>query len=133
MEFEPLVLILALIIIDYTTGIISSIVNKCFDSSKMRIGLLHKLSYAVAIAVAIIVQQLGNYYDLGYVYSDAMLTLVLIWIIITEVGSILENIITINPGLSSNSFLAIFDRREKKEEEEKEVKGKHAIDNDQRV
>lgn len=121
MEFEPLILVIALVIIDYTTGIISSIVNKCFDSSKMRMGLLHKLSYAVAIAVALIVQQLGHYYELGFIYSDAMLTLVIIWIIITEVGSILENIVIINPSLSDNNFLSIFDRREKTITDEKET------------
>ena len=121
MEFEPLILIIALVIIDYTTGIISSIVNKCFDSSKMRMGLLHKLSYAVALVVALIVQQLGNYYELGFIYSDTMLTLVIIWIIITEVGSILENIVSINPSLSDNNFLSIFDRREKTITDEKET------------
>lgn len=102
-------LILSLVVIDYITGIIGACINGDFSSSKMREGLFHKLTYLIAVVVAYIIEALAVHYDLGFV--TGIVVLVCTWIIITEVGSILENLIIINPSLADNSFMSIFARR----------------------
>lgn len=111
-QLEPLMLILALIIIDYIMGIIGAIVNDNFSSTKMRQGLFHKMTYLVILIVALIVQRLGEFYDLGIAFTAAVYGLVCTWIIITELGSILENLTAINPKFADNDFMKIFAKTE---------------------
>lgn len=133
MSWEPILLIIALIVIDFITGIIGAVVNDSFSSKIMRQGLWHKLAYFIILAVVVILERLSVYYDLGFVnlnsgfgYSVAaatMLSLVIVWIILTEVGSILENIVVINPKLKDNTFMAIFAKREDAMERESRENG----------
>lgn len=111
-QLEPLMLILALIVIDYILGIIGAIVNDDFSSTKMRQGLFHKMAYLVILIVALIVQRLGEFYDLGIAFTAAVYGLVCTWIIITEIGSILENLTVINPKFADNDFMKIFAKTE---------------------
>ena len=53
-----------------------------------------------------------EYYDLPMVYAGVLYSLAYVWIVVTETGSILENLVLINPDLADNSFMRIFDRRE---------------------
>lgn len=53
-----------------------------------------------------------EYYDLPMVYAGVLYSLTYVWIVVTETGSILENLVLINPDLADNSFMRIFDRRE---------------------
>ena len=83
-----------------------------FSSTKMREGLVHKFAYVVVLGVCLIIQALLNYYELPYYYGDACFSLAFVWICVTEVGSILENVVLLNPDLADRSFLHIFDKRE---------------------
>lgn len=117
--FQPLILLFVLIVLDFVTGTIGAIANDTYDSSKMRKGLLHMLSYVFAIGVTLILEEIAKYYDLGYVYATSLYTLVYVWIVVTEVGSILENLIKINPSLSDNSFMKIFANQAQNEQASK--------------
>lgn len=129
--YEPFILVLALVVIDYVTGIIGSVVTKSFSSTIMRTGLWHKLAYLVAIIVGLVLERLSAHYELGFVFAGTITTMIVIWIIITEVGSIMENLVKINPNLANNTFMRIFSRREEAEQIEEETieeetRGKHA-------
>lgn len=115
-DFEPLLLLFLLVIIDYVVGTIAHSVREGFSSTKMREGLLHKFAYFVVLGVCLIIQGLLNYYDLPYAYGDACFALAFVWICVAEVGSILENAVLINPDLKDGSFMRIFDKREKEDE-----------------
>lgn len=119
LEVEPIILILALIIIDYILGLVGALTNGNFSSSKMREGLVHKFTYLVVMFVALIIERLAFHYDIGLVFSAGFFTMVCVWIIMTELGSILENLVVINPKFADNAFMAIFAKREKVEEVEK--------------
>lgn len=112
MAYQPLLVFFALVIIDYVVGTIAHTVNEGFSSTKMREGLLHKFAYFVVLGVCLLVQYMLNYYDLPFVYGDACFSLALVWICVTEVGSILENVVLLNPDLADLTFMRIFDRRE---------------------
>ena len=77
------------------------------------------LSYVIAIALTLVIEEIAKYYDLGYVHATALYSLVCIWIAVTEVCSILENLVKINPALGDNSFMKIFANQAKDIEQQK--------------
>lgn len=107
-DWHVYVLIFALIVIDYVLGVIGAVISKTFSSSVMREGLIHKFTYLIAIVIAEIIVLLSGYLDLGFDFVDAIVGLVCVWISLTEIGSILENIVKINPELGEDGFLQIF-------------------------
>lgn len=107
-DWHVYVLIFVLIVIDYVLGVIGAVINKTFSSSVMRQGLVHKFTYLVAIIIAEIIVLLSGYLDLGFDFADAIVGLVCVWISLAEIGSILENIVKINPKLGEDRFLKIF-------------------------
>lgn len=113
MDYHVYVLIVALVITDYLTGITAGCITDGFSSTKMREGLLHKLTYFVAILVCLCIEGLGKYLDLGFVMGSSITTLVCIWICVTEIGSILENMCIINPEMADNAFLQLFENKNK--------------------
>lgn len=108
MDCHVFMVILALVCIDYVSGIIGGCMTEGFDSKKMREGLLHKLTYFIAIAVCMCIEYLSTYMELGFVFGSGLTVMACVWIVVTEVGSILENICKINPELSDNSFMKLF-------------------------
>ena len=121
MSFEPVLLLLLLVIIDYIVGTIGHTMRDGFSSAKMREGLVHKFAYVVVLGVCLVIQALLNYYDLPYYYGDACFSLAFVWICVAEVGSILENVVLLNPDLADNSFLRIFDKRDISEQKTQEL------------
>lgn len=121
MTFEPMLLLLLLVIIDYIVGTIGHTMREGFSSAKMREGLVHKFAYVVVLGVCLIIQALLNYYDLPYYYGDVCFSLAFVWICVAEVGSILENVVLLNPDLADNSFLHIFDKRDISEQKTQEL------------
>lgn len=116
MEWQPIGLLLCLMVIDYIMGTIGHTMREGFQSARQREGLLHKLTYAVALVTCVIVEQIMSYIDLPMIYAGLMLSLCYVWIALTEIGSILENLLLINPDLGDKNFLKIFDRRSQDEQ-----------------
>lgn len=112
MIWEPLLWLLLLVIVDFITGLIGHTMRDGFSSSKVREGLAHKFTYVIALVLCLILEKIMEYYDLPMVYAGVLYSLTYVWIVITETGSILENLVLINPDLADNSFMRIFDRRE---------------------
>lgn len=112
MLWEPLLWLLLLVIVDFITGLIGHTMREGFSSSKVREGLAHKFTYVIALVVCLILEKIMEYYDLPMVYAGVLYSLTYVWIVITETGSILENLVLINPDMADNSFMRIFDRRE---------------------
>lgn len=112
MLWEPLLWLLLLVIVDFITGLIGHTMREGFSSSKIREGLAHKCTYVIALVLCLILERIMEYYDLSMVYAGVLYSLTYVWIVVTETGSILENLVLINPDLADNSFMRIFDRRE---------------------
>lgn len=112
MLWEPLLWLLLLVIVDFITGLIGHTMREGFSSSKVREGLAHKFTYVIALVLCLILEKIMEYYDLPMVYAGVLYSLTYVWIVITETGSILENLVLINPDMADNSFMRIFDRRE---------------------
>jgi len=102
--------------LDILSGFIAALKKRDVKSSKMRTGLFNKLAYVLAYIIALMIDYAQRYVSLGYYVS--IVTLLVIYAITTEIVSILENLVKINPQMGDKKFLAIFRNVEKEEEEE---------------
>lgn len=107
-SIEIIIIVLIFIVLDFVSGIIKAIKEQNLDSTKMREGLFHKLGFILAIILAIAIEYAMLHMELGFTLPIA--DGVCIFIVLTEIVSILENICGINPQLNKNAFLKIFGR-----------------------
>lgn len=114
------IVILGLNVIDYITGLIGGAMTEGFNSSKMRRGLFHKFTYWILLGLCWMLEWVAPYADLGTVVVSGITLLVCSWIIITESGSIMENLVKINPQLEESPFMALFRQKEMESRVEKE-------------
>ena len=104
-------IVFLLVLIDYVTGVVNAIMHGELSSEKMRQGLGHKFAYLVIICVALIVEYGSDYINLGI--ELPVFIPVCAGICLTEITSIVENCVKINPELSSSNILNIFNINEK--------------------
>lgn len=96
MMFVPLVILFAVIIIDYMSGMLKAWGNDELSSKVGLKGIIKKLCYLMLVCVAGVVdwllwsglRQVGITLDFGFCFG----LIVVIWLIINELISILENL-----------------------------------------
>lgn len=119
MYVKLFVTVASFILLDIITGLTASIKNGTYRSSVMREGLFHKLGEFLAVAFSY-----GCEYSFPIVGIDISIPIaktVLVYIIIMETGSIIENISKISPEVKS-----ILDKTFKRYSEPyQEQNGKH--------
>lgn len=97
MSFCPVLVVLVFIVLDIVTGIAKAFATTGFDSSIMRQGFFHKLGEIFAVTLALVA-------DIGLpeigVPLDAQLSgLCCAYLVLMEIGSVIENIGAINPDM----------------------------------
>lgn len=110
MDYHVYAVIGAIIVLDIVSGLAKAVFKDGFNSAKMREGLGHKLTYIIALVLAVLIEYGCVFLDLGFEVT-MLQPAVGVYIVLTEVGSILENIVAINPNLQDNSFMSIFTHR----------------------
>ncbi len=98
----PLALLVAAMIFDYTTGMISAYVTSTLSSRYGITGILKKLCYMFAVACGIIIDTVcrSALCELGITGSIHIFgILVTVWLILNEIVSILENLAEIGVPL----------------------------------
>lgn len=85
------------IVFDSISGNISACANHIWKSSEMRRGLYHKFGSIMLVALAYLIDYAQRFVDLGFQIPIA--AGVCTYIILMELGSIIENIGKINPDL----------------------------------
>lgn len=98
-------------LLDIVTGFTQAAMNHELDSQVMKRGLFHKCGFILAIVFACLCEYTMNYIDLGLTLplQDA----VCVYIITTEIVSILENLAKISPELKQSKFMELFRHGEK--------------------
>lgn len=107
-----IILVFILIVLDVISGLASAFMKKTIDSSIMRRGLLHKASYALVILLSMALEwavsvggpELGIGIDLPIVVPTC------IYLGLTEVSSIGENLSQIDPSLRSAPVFSVLGR-----------------------
>lgn len=94
------------IILDIITGVLRSIKQKVICSTMMREGLFHKSTYILIIALATLIEYATQYLNLGF--EVPIIIPACIYICLTEVTSIIENLGGINEHLMNSKLLGLF-------------------------
>ena len=102
------VITMLFMILDIITGYAGAWLHGTISSTVMRDGLGHKFAFIAFIAMAALIDfaQSENIINLGVTLQ--LTTLTCIYIVITEINSIAENIIIIFPELENTPIMNIF-------------------------
>lgn len=93
-------------VMDIVTGVMQAVANKTLDSSKMRAGLWHKCGFIMVIILAALVEWSMQFIDLGFTLP--LFVPVCVFIILTEVVSIFENVCQLSPDLANSKLAQLF-------------------------
>lgn len=102
-------LIVALfIILDMVTGLIKAFKEKAYTSTIMREGLFHKCGSVLCVVFGVLVDYAQTLVDIGVVVPVAVS--VCVYIILMEIGSVIENICAINPNIMPGKIKSFFSK-----------------------
>lgn len=93
------------VVFDLVSGGVAACTNHEWKSSEMRKGLYHKFGSIMLVVLAYLIDYAQRYVDLGFQVPIA--AGVCVYIILMELGSIVENIGKINPDLLPDKVRAI--------------------------
>lgn len=98
----------AFILLDLITGLIKAFKTKEYTSSIMREGLFHKVGSILVVSFGVLVDYAQSYLDLGV--NVPIATSICVYIVLMEIGSIIENLCTINPNLLPEKIKSYFQK-----------------------
>lgn len=111
-QFLPQLLALTFFVfMDIFTGFLGAAATDSISSTKMRKGLFHKGAFYCVFVLAVALELTVEYYDFGY--TVPAVTAVTGYIVLTEVISICENVVVMNPELKDTALMKLFDHGEK--------------------
>lgn len=93
------------IVLDFVTGFIKAVTQKNVKSSKLRQGLYHKAGFIITIILAVTVDYGQHYYGVTTIVPVTLPAC--IYITITEITSIIENVSIINPQIVPDKLKSI--------------------------
>lgn len=105
-EIAALTIVAVLIAFDYLTGLLKAVMQHDVSSTKMRDGLWHKGGFVLVMALAEIIEHGQTYLDLGF--TVPLVVPAGVYIALTEISSILENLSEINPEIADSPLLQLF-------------------------
>lgn len=103
----------AFILLDMITGLIKAFKEKKYTSSVMREGLFHKSGSLLCIIFGALVDYAQTFLDLGISVPVALS--ICAYICLMEIGSIIENVATINPQILPDKLTQYFMKLSNKE------------------
>lgn len=93
---------------DIISGFLAALVNQEVSSSKMRVGLGHKMVLLLMIALALGIEVFSLHVS-GLGFGGVTVTAVCAFIVIMEVASILENLRKAYPDIEGWKIMKIFE------------------------
>lgn len=94
------------IVLDFVTGLIKALAKQEYSSGVMREGLFHKCGSILCVSLGALCEYAMKYIDLGIELPIAVA--ICGYIILMEVGSIIENIGIINPNIVPSELKKFF-------------------------
>ena len=101
----------AFILLDLVTGLIKAFKQKEYSSSVMREGLFHKIGSGICVGLGLLGDFAQKYIDIGV--EIPLTVTICAYIILMEVGSIIENACIINPNLMNSKLKSFFKKLSK--------------------
>lgn len=96
------------ILLDMLTGIVKALKEKSFTSSVMREGLFHKCGSILCVVFGVLIDYAQGFLDLGV--SVPVAVSVCAYIVLMEIGSIIENVCAINPEIMPDKLTQYFSK-----------------------
>lgn len=106
MDWHIAAAVFAFVAMDLATGIMQALATKTLDSTKMRAGLWHKCGFVMTTILAALVEWSMQFIDLGFTLP--LFVPVCIFIILTEIVSIFENVCQLSPELRNSKLAQLF-------------------------
>lgn len=106
MDWHIAAIVAAFVAMDLITGVMQAIANKTLDSTKMRAGLWHKCGFIMAVILAELIEWAMQFIYLGFTLP--LFVPVCVFIILTEVVSIFENVCQLSPELANSKLAQLF-------------------------
>lgn len=106
MSWHIAAIVAAFIVMELATGVMQAVANKTLDSTKMRTGLWHKCGFIMAVILAALVEWSMRFIDLGFTLP--LFVPVCVFIILTEIVSIFENVCKLSPELANSKLAQLF-------------------------
>lgn len=94
----PIAAVCLMVILDIVTGLMKAFATGTVQSSVMREGLFHKATYFILILLFAVVEVLQMHFDILPELPTALA--ICVYVVATEIISIIENISIINPELT---------------------------------
>lgn len=94
------------IVLDFCTGLVKAFKEKKYTSSVMREGLYHKCGEILLLMLALLGDYAQRYVDIGITIPIA--GSICAYIILMEIGSVIENVGKINPALIPDKIKPFF-------------------------
>jgi toxin secretion/phage lysis holin len=106
MNWHITAIVAAFIVMDLVTGIMQAVAHKTLDSTKMRAGGWHKCGFIMVIILAALVEWAMRFIDLGFTLP--LFVPACVFIILTEIVSIFENVCKLSPELENSKLAQLF-------------------------
>jgi toxin secretion/phage lysis holin len=106
MDWHIAAIVAVFVAMDLATGVMQAIANKSLDSTKMRAGLWHKCGFMMAVILAALVEWAMQFIDLGFTLP--LFVPVCVFITLTEIVSIFENVCKLSPELANSKLAQLF-------------------------
>ena len=106
MNWHIAAIVCAFVVMDIVTGIMQAIANKTLDSGKMRSGGWHKCGFIMVVILAALVEWAMQFIDLGFTLP--LFVPACVFIILTEIVSIFENVCKLSPELANSKLAQLF-------------------------
>lgn len=108
----------AFIAIDIVTGLLGALKNKCYRSSHMRDGLYRKIGSFLTILFGWAVEYANDLLGLGF--NVPVAEAVIIYVVVMEAGSIIENIGVLNAKIVPPFIKKFFEKLRQEESEDED-------------
>ena len=106
MDWHIAAIVATFVVMDLITGVMQAVANKTLDSTKMRAGLWHKCGFIMVVVLAALVELTMQFVDLGFTLP--LFVPVCVFIILTEIVSIFENVCQLSPELANSKLAQLF-------------------------
>lgn len=106
MDWHIAAIVCAFVVMDLVTGVMQAVANKTLDSTKMRAGLWHKCGFIMTVILAALVEWTMQFIDLEFALP--LFVPVCVFIILTEIVSIFENVCKLSPELANSKLAQLF-------------------------
>lgn len=109
MDYHMLVITGVMIVLDVMCGFAGAVKRHDVKSCKLRDGLWHKAGFVGLIALAYVIEYTAQFADLGFDVPTVFA--VCVYVIVTEVVSVFENLCVLNPELVSSPLGRVFGKK----------------------